>query len=121
MKPYAPPPSSEQMLALWRQRLRKARRTGDEKGTIVAQQAVWHRVDAILTWHHAAPAKILFVYAAAFGYRPAKQKVIEAIYSLIQPFVGAGESEDGETIEAIPTAELVDYLFTRKSFKRDDV
>jgi hypothetical protein len=86
---------------------------------LIDVQASMHSITRVLDWNHAAVAKGLLVYAAVFGYRPAKRRIIEFIASFLP-----GESDEGEMIdmvEFIPVPELLDHLFTEKSLKRDDV
>jgi hypothetical protein len=61
-------------------------------------------------WHGGALAKVSIVFLLTFHGA--------TLWTLVKRFRPVPQVE---TIEAIPTAELLDHLFTEKTFKRDEV
>jgi hypothetical protein len=63
-----------------------------------------------MTWHNYAVPKVLWIFGLVF-FSP-------AIVRIVRNWL---KTPAGETIEGIPTTELIDHLFTEGTFKRDDI
>lgn len=74
-------------------------------------------VIAILSWKNSAIPSAAFSTAIVFASPWLFRICIDTFKSC---FAGK-DSDEAETVEGIPTDELLDYLFTVKTFKRDDV
>lgn len=68
----------------------------------------------VCEWQNYAVPKVAASFAFVFNF----QSLVRNIRNMIPE---AQEIPSGETIEGIPTVELLDHLFEFESFKRDDV
>ncbi|WP_146118976.1 hypothetical protein [Blastopirellula marina] len=65
-----------------------------------------------MTWHNYAIPTVLWIFGLVFS--------APRIFRLLSAFFTT-EEQEVESIEGIPTSELLDHLFTFGTFKRDDI
>ncbi len=84
---------------------------------ILDLQPVIRMVQGIIHWRDNAIPLIAMVTFFTFKMPWLYQKVSDAFTTLTE----SDDEEVGDTIEGIPREELIDHLFTHKSFKRGDI
>lgn len=75
----------------------------------------------LANWKHGAIPNTVFIFLFSFQI----PRIARAVRNLYIDAKDASQNveieDDEETVQGIPTDELLDYLFTVKTFKRDDV
>jgi hypothetical protein len=77
--------------------------------------------NALLAWHDFALGKVAWTFAAVLNAHRLPQ-LGRHLAGILARWVPAGETSEGETpdtLEGIPTAELLDHLFTEKALRID--
>lgn len=82
---------------------------------LVAPDAFSDTFTTIMAWRDGVVPITAWSFAFVFGIRPAYRFAAGAIARLFE------RGEEAETIEGIPTGELIDHLFEHKSFKRQEI
>jgi hypothetical protein len=72
---------------------------------------------AVNEWHNSAIPKTAFIFALVFNF----QRIARLAHTIYKNRPVAEKTPTGDTIEGIPTVELLDHLFEHQSFKRDDI
>lgn len=72
---------------------------------------------AIASWNNYAFAKSVFIFAITFNLSRIGKLALKIYKNRPTP----QKTATGDTIEGIPTLELLDHLFEHQSFKREDI
>lgn len=72
---------------------------------------------SIMQYQNYALLKTTIIFATVFNFQRIMKMVVEVYNARPTP----QKSSTGDTIEGIPTLELLDHLFEHKSFKREDI
>lgn len=72
----------------------------------------------ITRWHNFAIVKILSIYALVYNARTLYAMSRDYAFSIVELFSGQTICH---TLDGVPVSEILDHLFTDKSFKRDDI
>lgn len=78
---------------------------------------------AVLSWRNHAIPNIVTMVTFVFCVPWFARKVCMALLDIYEHYTTSYEpiEDDQETVHGVPVTELLDYLFTVKTFKRDDV
>lgn len=85
---------------------------------VVDASGTWSFTVSLLRWHDWAPVKVIGTFAAVWNARTIWTAVFGWLIGIIEMLSGESVTD---TIDGIPTTELLDWLFTHQSFKREEV
>jgi len=87
---------------------------------VVNVEVAQEKLVAAFTWKEYAVTKVIWTFALVLNARRIAWLLLHAFDIVADWFTPAEETSAGETIEGIPTVELLDHLFRTKALKVKD-